>query len=306
MKKVFIDGREGTTGLQLDKRLAAKKDIEVIHIPEEFRKDAAARSDYLNACDVAVLCLPDAAAEEAVSMVKNPNVKILDASTAHRTAAGWAYGLPELSHEFENNIKNMMRVSVPGCHASGFLAIVYPLIKANYLDASAVLSCTSLTGYSGGGKKMISEYENPLKRPMLETPRMYALEQQHKHLKEMQTVAAIDHAPLFMPIVCPFYSGMQVSVALHSSQLKGLNAKTAADFLGSYYNGKGKISAYPYQDASIAKDGMIAANALSGSDGMVITVSGGTERVLFTATYDNLGKGASGAALQCINLMTAI
>ena len=211
MYTVFIDGSQGTTGLRIVQRLSQRKDIELLRLPEEKRKDSAARREMLNSCDVALLCLPDAAAMESADMVDNPHVRILDTSTAHRTAPGWAYGFPELSEERRAQILKSRRIAVPGCHASGFIALVHPLVAAGILPRDALLSCHSITGYSGGGKKMIAEYEADGRDVQLDAPRQYGLTQQHKHLREMQKITGIDYAPIFSPIVSDFYSGCSAS-----------------------------------------------------------------------------------------------
>ncbi len=301
MKKtrIFIDGKEGTTGLRIFDRLSIREDIELITLPEEKRKDVAARKEALNACDIAFLCLPDAAAKESVSLIDNPEVKVIDTSTAHRTEPDWAYGFPELSAEHLEKIQNSKRVAVPGCHASGFIALVYPLVKAGVLPADVLLTCHSITGYSGGGKKMIAEYENGSRGKKYSAPRQYALTQEHKHLKEMKAITGIENAPVFCPIVSDFYSGMAVTVPLFKENLA--QGKTVADIVDTYkklYNSK----FVRYTD-DIGEDAMLAANALSVKDCMEITVKGNDERILLIARYDNLGKGASGAAVECLNIL---
>ena len=296
MKKVFIDGSAGTTGLRIYERLENRADIELIKLSEENRKDAQARKQALNSADVAFLCLPDDAAREAVAMVENPLVTVIDASTAHRTLPEWAYGFPELSRAFEDKILSSKRIAVPGCHASGFIALVYPLIEKGLLDKETLLSCHSITGYSGGGKKMIAEYESEGRNVLLGAPRQYALTQQHKHLKEMKGVCGLENAPAFSPIVSDFYSGMVVTVPLFAKQLKG----TVADIQTLYaekYNGE----IVQYKE-SVEESGFLSGATLSGKDGMQITVAGNDERILLLAAYDNLGKGASGAAIECMNL----
>lgn len=296
MKKVFIDGSAGTTGLRIHERLSERDDIKLIELPEEKRKDTAARSKALNSADIAFLCLPDAAAIEAVGLIENPKAVVLDTSTAHRTAPDWAYGFPELSPEFEEKIKASHRIAVPGCHASGFIALVYPLVEAGILPKDALLTCHSLTGYSGGGKKMIAEYESYGKDASLFAPRQYGLTQQHKHLKEMKAVCGIDFAPIFCPTVDDYYSGMEVTVPLFASQINGSAEKIKAVYTEKY---DGPIVTC----ADEARDGFLSACALSGTDGMRICVHGNEERILLTAVYDNLGKGASGAAIECMNLV---
>lgn len=299
MKKIFIDGKAGTTGLRIYERLANRKDVSLILLSDEQRKDAAARSSALNSADIAFLCLPDPAAIEAVSMVQNPNTVIIDTSTAHRTDPAWAYGYPELSKDFEQKILSSKRIAVPGCHAGGFIALVYPLIEAGILEKNALLTCHSLTGYSGGGKKMIAEYEAEGRNALLSSPRQYGITQQHKHLKEMRAITGLEEFPVFSPIVADFYSGMEVSVPLFASQLSG--GKTIDDIRKVYkekYNGP-VVSYCEKAD----EEGFIAAGALSGKDSMKVTVCGNEERIMLVALYDNLGKGASGAALECLNLV---
>lgn len=296
-KKVFIDGSAGTTGLRIAQRLAAREDLELLKIPEEKRKDAAVKKQIINAADVVFLCLPDAAAVESVALVENPNTVVIDASTAHRTLPDWAYGFPELGEGFESKLLNSKRIAVPGCHASGFIALVYPLIEAGILDKDILLCCHSLTGYSGGGKNMIAEYQSENRNALLNAPRQYGITQQHKHLKEMKAITGIDTAPAFCPIVGDFYSGMLVTVPLFASQIHG----TLDDIKGVYakkYNGE----IVRYQE-SADENGFVSALTLAEKDGMIVTVSGNAERVLLMAAYDNLGKGASGAAVECMNLV---
>ncbi len=296
MKKVFIDGSAGTTGLRIYERLAAREDITLLTLTEERRKDPSARREMLNAADVAFLCLPDDASREAVAMTENPDTVILDTSTAHRTSEGWAYGFPELSEKHLEAVKTSRRIAVPGCHAGGFIALVYPLIEAGLLPKSALLSCHSLTGYSGGGKKMIAEYESEDRDALLSAPRQYGLGQTHKHLKEMRFVTGIENAPVFSPIVADFYSGMGVTVPLFASMLNG----TAAD-VKKIYAEKYHTPLVRYVEGA-DENGFYAATGLSGKDKMEISVMGNDERILLLARYDNLGKGASGAALECMNI----
>ncbi|MBP3300934.1 MAG: N-acetyl-gamma-glutamyl-phosphate reductase [Clostridia bacterium] len=295
-KRVFIDGSAGTTGLRIRERLADRSDIELITLSEALRKDPAARKEALNSCDAAFLCLPDAAAVEAVSMVENEKVTILDTSTAHRTNPAFAYGFPELSAAHREKVASSNRIAVPGCHASGFIALVYPLIEAGVLSPDALLTCFSLTGYSGGGKKMIAEYQDADRNPLLGTPRQYALGQSHKHLKEMSAVTGLKNAPLFSPIVGDFYSGMQVSVPLFASQVKATPEEIRA-----LYRSKYNTPMVRYVDAA-DREGFLEAGTLSGLDCMAVTVDGNEDRILLSALYDNLGKGASGAAIECMNL----
>lgn len=298
MKKVFIDGSAGTTGLRILQRLSERSDIELIRLPEELRKDSAARKKALNECDIAFLCLPDAAAIEAVNMIENENVVVLDTSTAHRTDEGWAYGFPELSDEHFKKVASSKRIAVPGCHASGFIALTYPLIEKGILDADALLTCHSITGYSGGGKSMISQYEDSERDTLFDAPRQYALGQTHKHLPEMTKITGLKNAPVFCPIVSDFYSGMVVTVSLFKEQLK---EGFGIEDIKSAYKEKYTTDIVSYSE-SISENGLISANALSFKDSMQITVEGNEDRILLIARYDNLGKGASGAALECMNI----
>jgi N-acetyl-gamma-glutamyl-phosphate reductase len=300
MIKIFIDGSEGTTGLQIRERLQSLKGFEVLALPDHLRKDPLRRGDMINRSDITILCLPDDAAKESVSLVNNPDVRVIDASTAHRTAEGWAYGFPELGETFLSAVQKGKRVAVPGCHASGFLALVYPLLQQGVLDKSALLSVTSLTGYSGGGKSMIARYQDPALAQSLQVPRPYALTQEHKHLKEMQGISGLKTKPVFCPVVCNFYCGMAVTVPLHADMLKGgANIESLRELYQNYYNGKGNVAFVPQTEDDIRPD------ALGGKDNMEIRVNGNGERITLTAVYDNLGKGASGAAVQCLRLMTA-
>lgn len=300
MKKVFIDGSAGTTGLRIFDRLQARSDIQLLTLPEAERKDEGRRRQLLNEADAAFLCLPDAAAVEAASWVENPDTVVLDTSTAHRTAPGWCYGFPELSALQEARIRQARRIAVPGCHASGFIALVYPLVAAGLLNKDALLSCYSLTGYSGGGKKMIAEYEAPARSALLDAPRQYALGQTHKHLKEMKQMTGLASEPVFCPVVSDFYSGMQVTVPLFAQWLKpGTSMQDVRAVYQALYTGP----VVSYTDAADA-GGFLSAAALAGKDSMQIAVAGNEERMLLLAVYDNLGKGASGAAVECMNLVT--
>ncbi len=299
MKKVFIDGSAGTTGLRIRERLEKRKDIELLTLPEESRKDPAARKEMLNRADIAFLCLPDDAAREAVAMIENPNTVVLDTSTAHRTNPNWCYGFPELSPERWEQVKNVKRIAVPGCHASGFIALVAPLVKAGALPKDAWLTCHSITGYSGGGKQMIAQYEDDELDPLLSAPRQYALGQMHKHLPEMKAITGIDHEPIFCPIVSNFYSGMAVTVPLFRTQLnEGFGPEELKAIYRKQYQGPLVVWSDTPDD-----DGFYSAEAFGESDKMEITVQGNEERILLMARYNNLGKGASGAALECMNLV---
>lgn len=299
MTKVFIDGSAGTTGLRIVERLSARQDLELLLLPEALRKDPSARADTLSNTDIAFLCLPDDAAQESVSLATGMGVKIIDTSTAHRTEDGWVYGMPELSGMYEK-IAESHRIANPGCHASGFVALIAPLVQQGLLRKDAALSCFSVTGYSGGGKKMIAQYEDPQRDSLLDAPRQYALPQTHKHLKEMKKLCGLETPPVFCPIVADFYSGMSVSVPLQAHQVNG----SLADLKGLYraYYSRGLIH---YDETSDA-DGMLSALAYSGRDDMGIVVSGNEDRMVLTARFDNLGKGASGAAIQNMNILLGL
>ena len=299
MKKVFIDGSVGTTGLRIRERLSARDDVTLVTLPEELRKDPRARAEALNSCDIAFLCLPDPAAIEAVGMIENPDVTVIDASTAHRTNDGWCYGFPELSKEIAKKLPTAKRIAVPGCHASGFISLVYPLIEAGLISPELGITCHSVTGYSGGGKKMIADYEAEDRDFLLDAPRQYALTQQHKHLKEMKAITGIAKAPIFSPIVSSFYSGMTVTVPIFASDVKG-GIEAVKEVYRKKYTGN--IVSYVDCDGT----GMISAHALAGKDSMQITVTGNEERILLVAMYDNLGKGASGAAVECMNYVLGV
>ncbi len=301
MKKIFIDGSVGTTGLRIAERLGNRNDIEMIKLSEDKRKDPAARKEALNSCDIAFLCLPDPAAIEAVEMIDNPDTVVIDASTAHRTNDGWCYGFPELSDEIKNKLFTSKRIAVPGCHASGFISLVYPLIEAGFISSDTKLTCHSITGYSGGGKKMIAEYEAEDRDSLLDAPRQYGLTQQHKHLKEMKKITGLDEAPIFCPIVSDFYSGMTVTVPLFASDLKKGDINAIKELFKDKYNG----NIVKYVDAD-ELDGFISAHELTRKDSMRITVCGNDDRILLIAMYDNLGKGASGAAVECLNYVLGV
>ena len=296
MTKVFIDGSAGTTGLRIYDRLSERKEIELIILPDEVRKDIAARKEALNAADVAFLCLPDAAAIEAVGLVENPNTAIIDTSTAHRTNDGFVYGFPELTG-LRDKIRNSKRIANPGCHASGFIALVAPLREVGIIKSDAMLSCFSLTGFSGGGKKMIAEYEEENINPLFLAPRQYGLSGAHKHLPEMAKICGLQNVPSFQPIVANFYSGMEVTVPLFASQIKG-GIEDIKEVYKNYYQ-SGLVNFVENTD----EQGFMSAAALSGRDDMQITVCGSRENPVLVARFDNLGKGASGAAIQNMNIL---
>ena len=301
--KIFIDGSEGTTGLRIHERFGQRDDIELIPISAELRKDVEERKRLINQSDITFLCLPDAAARESVSLVENENVRIIDTSTAHRTEDGWAYGFPELSSVHRNKIKEGKRIAVPGCHATGFISLAYPIVSQGILPSDYPVAAFSLTGYSGGGKKMIAEYESDERPVELDAPREYALTQKHKHLKEMKKITGLSREPLFSPIVADYYSGMVVSLPLYTDYLKKeTSPEKLTKFVAEYYAGEQFIKVMPYGAEEELK-GMMAGNGCSGWDGLKIYVTGNEERVVLHAQFDNLGKGASGAAIQCLNIM---
>ncbi|MBR6374379.1 MAG: N-acetyl-gamma-glutamyl-phosphate reductase [Victivallales bacterium] len=299
-KKVFIDGKAGTTGLRIYDRLSQRQDIQLLTLSDEERKVTQRRQDMLNSCDIAFLCLPDDAAREAISLIENPDVIVLDTSTAHRTLDDWAYGFPELSQAQLDKICASKRIAVPGCHASGFIATVHPLIAASVLEKDTLLTCHSLTGYSGGGKKMIAEYEGDERSPLLDAPRQYGITQQHKHLKEMVKMCSLANPPVFCPIVADFYSGMEVTVPLFKQQVK-CSLQEIKDIYASLYQG----SIVSFAD-NASENGFLSAAAFSGKDSMQICVEGNEDRILLIARYDNLGKGASGAAVECMNIAMGV
>ncbi|MDR1668643.1 MAG: N-acetyl-gamma-glutamyl-phosphate reductase [Oscillospiraceae bacterium] len=293
MIKVFIDGRAGTTGLQIEERLNALPGAELITLGESERKNPEARKQMLNEADAVFLCLPDDAAREAVSMITNPGAVVFDASTAHRTHPGWAYGFPELSVEHKEAILASRRIAVPGCHASGFCAVVYPLVWAGLIASGAALSCFSLTGYSGGGKPMIAEYESP---GAPADARPYALGLTHKHLPEMQSVCGLEKPPVFLPVLAPVRQGMLVSIPLDAPALP-LHGHLAA-----WYQGAEHVRVMPFGGEGCLENGRLAMQALNGSDDMEIFVFGHETQTVVTARFDNLGKGAGGSAVQCFKL----
>ena len=299
MTKVFIDGSAGTTGLRIVDRLSQRKDLELLILSDELRKDPNARKDALFASDVAFLCLPDDAAREAVALAEGSGVKIIDTSTAHRTNDAWAYGFPELSGKREK-IEASSRIANPGCHASGFIALVAPLVEQGIVTKDAKLSCFSLTGYSGGGKKMIAEYQAEERNVLLDAPRQYALGQTHKHIPEIVKLCGLEHAPVFCPIVADFYAGMEVTVSLFGSDIKG-SIQDIRDLYKAYY-AKGLVR---YSDAPDA-DGLLSAGAYAGRDDMQVSVNGNEDRIILTSRFDNLGKGASGAAIQNMNILLGL
>lgn len=300
--KIFIDGSEGTTGLRIHERFQGRDDIELLHINQELRKDPEERKKLINASDITFLCLPDVAARESVSLVENENVVIIDTSTAHRTEDGWAYGFPELSDRHRESVKEKKRIAVPGCYASGFISLVYPLVAGGILPKDYPVSSFALSGYSGAGKKTIAVYESEDRPKEFSSGREYALTQQHKHLKEMKKITGLERTPLFSPIIDDYYSGMVVSVPLFADLLnKKETPQSLLAFYADYYKGQNfiKVSA---ADDEVAASGFLAGNSMSGWDGLKIYVTGNEERMVVSSQFDNLGKGASGAAIQCLNI----
>ena len=299
MTKVFVDGGSGTTGLRIRERLAGMTDIKTVTLPDEVRRDPAARAAAANSSDVVFLCLPDDAARESAAMIENPDTVVIDTSTAHRTADGWVYGMPELSEEQRELIKKSKRTANPGCHASGFIALVAPLTATGIIPPTARLTATSVTGYSGGGKKMIADYEET--GDSLLAPRMYGVGQAHKHLPEMKKYGGVLPAPVFMPVVSGFYSGMLVTVPLTGDDLSaGFKASDIIDCYREKY--RGPVIKYAPSDSPLFPGGFVSAAALSGTDSMAVTVFGNEDRIVLAALFDNLGKGASGAAIQSMNI----
>ena len=296
MTRVFIDGSAGTTGLRIRERLEARKELELFALPAELRKDPKAQEEAINAADVAFFCLPDAASIEAAAMVHG-STAVIDTSTAHRTAEGWAYGFPEL-HGRREAIRVSKRIANPGCHASGFISLVEPLVHEGLVSPETAFTCFSVTGYSGGGKAMIADYEAAEREPELDAPRQYALTQNHKHLKEMVKICALETAPVFCPVVGDYYSGMAVTVPLFRKDLRG-STEDVMQIYASCYSG-------PLVHYEAYEEGMIAGNALAGRDDMMITVAGNEERILLISVFDNLGKGASGAAIQNLNILLGV
>ncbi len=298
MIKAFIDGQAGTTGLQLKAKLEKHPLVHIIEIEEAKRKDVAERQRLMNESDVVFLCLPDAAAIEAAKLVTNPETVVIDASTAHRTAEGWTYGFPELSEEHREKISASKRIANPGCHATGFISLVYPLIASGIMAASYPVTAHSITGYSGGGNKMIGEYESVDRPEEYDSPRQYGLTQMHKHLPEMKKITGLAAEPVFNPIVSDYYCGMAVSVPIHTALLdKKLTAEEMTDFYKAYYKDSAFISV-----KSLPESGFISPMGLEGTNELNIFIGGNDERITLTAVFDNLGKGASSAAVQNMNI----
>lgn len=303
MKKIFIDGNQGTTGLKIYKKFEYRDDIQILHIDESKRKDAKYRAEMINSSDITFLCLPDAASIEAVSMVENENVTIIDTSTAHRTNPQWAYGFPELDKSFREKIKCSKRIAVPGCYASGFNSIVYPLIKHKIISTDYPLTCYAMSGYTGAGKSGIAQYEDLNRSKELDSPRQYALNQEHKHLKEMKAICSLERTPFFAPHICDYPQGMVVSIPLFTDMLcRNVNPYELREIFAEHYNGEQfiKIREIGYSSP------MIGSNNFENRNDMEIEINGNSDRILITSRFDNLGKGASGAAIQCMNIVLGL
>ena len=307
MTKVFIDGRAGTTGLQIEGRMGIRDDIRLITLPEELKKDPSARADAINRADFVFLCLPDGAAKEAAAMVDNDHTRIIDASTAHRTNPAWAYGFPELSKDHRRKIETAQFVANPGCHATGFISLVYPLTTLGLIPKDYPLSVHSLTGYTGGGKKMIAEYEDPERDVEYDSPRHYGLGLSHKHIPEMMAVCGLERKPIFCPIVCDFPQGMLVTVPLHFDLIGGgLSPDKLHKELTDFYADEKNIHVMPLMGEGVLKGGCLGSNNVVGSNDLNIYICGNESQVILSAQFDNLGKGASGAAVQNLNIMMGI
>lgn len=305
--KVFIDGKEGTTGLKIFERFASRNDLEILEISEEKRKDPVEKAKMINASDYTFLCLPDAAAVESAALCTNPNTVIIDASTAHRTNPAWAYGFPELDKSFREKIATSKRIANPGCYASGSIAILYPLVKSGILPKDYPVVIHAVSGYSGAGKKAIAQYEAEGRNPELDSPRLYALTQQHKHLPEIKIISGLDFEPVFNPYVCDYFQGMTVTVGLHSRLLsKKVTAKDVWEMFSKHYEGSRFVKVAGFMGEGTLPEQFIPANTLANTNDMQIFVYGNDDRIMVTTRFDNLGKGASGAAVQCFNISLGI
>lgn len=307
MPKIFIDGKEGTTGLKIYERFANRSDIEILQIDDEKRKDPVEKAKMINASDYTFLCLPDAASIESVALCTNPETRIIDASTAHRTNPEWAYGFPELDKSFREKIVSSNRVAVPGCYASGSNAILYPLVKSGILPKDYPVVIHAVSGYSGAGKKAIAQYEAEGRNPELDSPRLYALTQAHKHLPEIKKISGLDFEPVFNPYVCDYFQGMTVTVGLHSRLLsKKVTAKDVWQMFVDHYEGTNFVKVAGFMGEGTLPEQFIPSNTLANTNDMQVFVYGNDDRIMVTTRFDNLGKGASGAAVQCLNVMMGI
>jgi N-acetyl-gamma-glutamyl-phosphate reductase len=306
-KTVFVDGQHGTTGLKIRERLGGRNDIEVIEIPEEKRKDPASRKKLINGADIVFLCLPDDAARESVGMITSSSVRVIDGSTAHRVADGWVYGLPELKKGQRELIKKSHRVSVPGCHAAGFVLMLYPLVAKGIISPDYPVTCHAVAGYSGGGRAMIADYESPVAPDYVKNPRPYSLNLNHKHVPEMTRYVGLSRPPVFAPTVVNVYNGEIISIPLVVSYLKKkLSAADVRETLAEYYAGERFVKVMPYPADDHLKNGSLTFTDCNGTNDLEIFVFGGAERILLAARYDNLGKGASGTAVQNMNIMLGV
>ena len=306
MFKVYIDGQSGTTGLRINERLSKRNDIEILKISEDKRHDTVERKKYINSADVVFLCLPDDAAIDAVKLCENENTVIIDASTAHRTNKDWAYGFPELSNEFFNKIKNSKRIANPGCYASGFISIAYPLVKMGIAPSDYPFSANAISGYSGAGKNGIKQYEDKERSSEFDAPRIYAMSMAHKHLPEMQVIAGLKDKPLFNPYVCDFYEGMLVTIPLYTKLLnKKYSVEGIHDKFAEYYKGQDFVRVMPLKEKG-TDDGYLSASHLASKDYMEIYIAGNEDRINITCALDNLGKGASGAAIESMNIVLGL
>ncbi|MBQ0003435.1 MAG: N-acetyl-gamma-glutamyl-phosphate reductase [Treponema sp.] len=307
MAKIFIDGREGTTGLKIYERFANRSDIEIMQIDEDKRKDPVEKAKMINASDFTFLCLPDAASIESASLCTNPKTRIIDASTAHRTNPAWAYGFPELDKSFREKIITSNRVAVPGCYASGSNAILYPLVKSGIMPRDYPVVIHAVSGYSGGGKKAIQNYEAEGRNKDLDSPRMYALTQSHKHLPEIKAMSNLEYDPIFSPYICDYIQGMCVTVGLHTRLLsKKVTVKDVHEMFAAHYDGTNFLQVAPVMGEGVLTDNYIPSNTMAGKNTMQVFVYGNDDRIMVTTRFDNLGKGASGAAVQCLNIMMGI
>ena len=302
--KIFIDGKEGTTGLKIFERFAVRDDIELLTIDEDKRKNPEEKAKLINASDFTFLCLPDAAAIESAQLCTNPHTRIIDASTAHRTNPDWAYGFPELGKSFRQKIEKSTRVAVPGCYASGAISILYPLIQSGIMPKDYPVNIHAVSGYSGAGKKAIAQYEAQDRNPELDSPRLYALTQAHKHLPEMKIISGLAYEPIFNPYVCDYFQGMTVTVGLHSRLLsKKTTAKEVWEMFSKHYEGCNFVKVAGFMGEGVLTEQFIGANNLANTNNMQVFVYGNDDRIMVTTRFDNLGKGASGAAVQCLNIM---
>ena len=305
--KIFIDGKEGTTGLKIFERFANRTDLEIMTIDEDKRKAPVEKAKMINASDYTFLCLPDAAAIESAQLCTNPKTKIIDASTAHRTNPAWAYGFPELDKSFREKIETSSRIAVPGCYASGTIAILYPLVKSGIMPKDYPVNVHAVSGYSGAGKKAIAQYEADGRDAGLDSPRLYALTQAHKHLPEIKIISGLDFEPIFNPYVCDYFQGMTVTVGLHSRLLnKKVTPKDIQEMFAAHYAGSRFVQVTPLMGEGVLPEQFIPANTLAGTNNMQIFVYGNDDRIMVTTRFDNLGKGASGAAVQCMNISMGI